>query len=111
MADHVYGPSRAFAQGFLKRFGVETTFYDPLIGAGIGDLMRDNTKVLFMESPGSLTFEVQDVPVLVAAAKARGITTIFDNTWASPMFYRPLAQGVDVSVVAGTSTWSAIPTS
>jgi cysteine-S-conjugate beta-lyase len=102
MADHVYGPSRSFAQGFLKRFGVETTFYDPLIGAGIGDLMRDNTKVLFMESPGSLTFEVQDVPVLVAAAKGRGIATILDNTWASPMFYRPLAHGVDVSVIAGT---------
>ena len=102
MADHVYGPSRSFASGFVKRFGVETTFYDPLIGAAIGDLMRDNTRVLFMESPGSLTFEVMDVPALVAAAKPRGIATILDNTWASPMFYRPLAHGVDVSVIAGT---------
>jgi len=102
IADHVYGPNRAFASGFLKRFGVETTFYDPLIGAGISDLMRDNTRLLFMESPGSLTFEVQDVPTLVAAAKSRGITTVLDNTWASPMFYRPLEHGVDVSVVAGT---------
>ncbi len=102
MADTVYDPTRAFACGFLKRFGVETTFYDPLIGAGISDLIRDNTKLLFMESPGSLTFEVQDVPTLVAAAKSRGVTTILDNTWASPMFYRPLEHGVDVSVVAGT---------
>jgi len=102
VADHVYGPTRAFASGFLKRFGVETTFYDPMIGAGISDLMRDNTRILFMESPGSLTFEVQDVPSLVAAAKARNITTIFDNTWASPMFFHPLELGVDVSVIAGT---------
>src|SRR5258708_39551452 len=102
MADTVYDPTRAFACGFLKRFGVETTFYDPLIGAGISDLIRDNTKLLFMESPGSLTFEVQDVPTLVAAAKSRGVTTILDNTWASPMFYHPLAHGVDVAVIAGT---------
>src|SRR5260221_1379238 len=102
VADHVYGPTRAFASGFLKRFGVETTFYDPLIGAGISDLMRDNTKILFMESPGSLTFEVQDVPTLVTAAKARNITTILDNTWASPMFFKPFKFGVDVSVIAGT---------
>ncbi len=102
VADHVYGPTRHFAEGFLKRFGVETTFYDPMIGSGIAELMRDNTRVLFMESPGSLTFEVQDVPTLVAAAKSRGIATIFDNTWASPCFYQPLKFGVDVSVIAGT---------
>jgi len=102
VADHVYGPTRIFVSGFLKRFGVETTFYDPLIGAGISDLMRDNTRILLMESPGSLTFEVQDVPTLVAAAKARNITTIFDNTWASPMFFHPLELGVDVAVIAGT---------
>jgi cystathionine beta-lyase len=102
VADHVYGPTRAFANGQLKRFGIEATFYDPMIGADIAGLFRDNTSVLFMESPGSLTFEVQDVPTLVAAAKARGITTIIDNTWASPVFFRPLALGVDVSVIAGT---------
>jgi cysteine-S-conjugate beta-lyase len=102
VADHVYGPTRAFAAGFLKRFGVETTFYDPLIGTGISDLMRENTKVLFMESPGSLTFEVQDVPTLVAAAQARNVTTVIDNTWAAPLFYQPLKSGVDISVVAGT---------
>lgn len=102
VADHVYGPTRGFVSGFLRRFGVEATFYDPLIGAGISDLFRDNTKLLFMESPGSLTFEVQDVPTLVAAAKARNIPTIIDNTWASPLFFHPLKLGVDVSVVAGT---------
>jgi cystathionine beta-lyase len=102
MADHVYGPSRALASGLLARFGVETTFYDPMIGAGISDLFRDNTRILFMESPGSLTFEVQDVPALVAAAKARGITTMLDNTWSSPLFFRPLALGVDISLVAIT---------
>jgi cysteine-S-conjugate beta-lyase len=102
VADHVYGPNRSFVTGFLKRFGVEAMFYDPLIGAGIADLMRENTRVLFMESPGSLTFEVQDVPTLVAAAKARNVVTVLDNTWASPMFFHPLALGVDVSVVAGT---------
>src|SRR6185437_7492305 len=102
VADHVYGPNRSFVTGFLKRFGVEATFYDPLIGAEIADLMRENTRVLFMESPGSLTFEVQDVPTLVAAAKARNVVTVLDNTWASPMFFHPLALGVDVSVVAGT---------
>src|SRR5260370_31765001 len=68
----------------------------------MGDLMRDNPKLLFMESPGSLTFEVQDVPTLVTAAKARNITTILDNTWASPMFFKPFKFGVDVSVIAGT---------
>lgn len=102
VADHVYGPTRHFAEGFLKRFGVETTFYDPMIGAGIADLMRGNTRILFMESPGSLTFEVQDVPTLAAAARSRGIATIIDNTWASPVFCRPLELGVDVSVAAGT---------
>jgi cysteine-S-conjugate beta-lyase len=102
MADHVYGPARAFATTFLKRMGVETTFYDPMIGAGIGDLIRDNTSVVYMESPGSLTFEVQDVPAIVAAAKARGVATLLDNTWASPLFYQPLKFGVDASIVAAT---------
>ncbi len=102
MVDSVYGPVRAFCTGFLKRFGVETTFYDPMIGADIGRLARDNTRIIYLESPGSVTFEVQDVPAIVAAAKARGISTVFDNTWSSPLFYRPLEHGIDVSVVAGT---------
>ena len=102
MADHVYGPARNTAKTVLTRMGVETTFYDPMIGADIAGLIRDNTRVIYLESPGSLTFEVQDVPALVAAAKARGVATICDNTWASPIFFQPLALGVDVSVIAGT---------
>jgi len=102
MADHVYGPARNLANGMLKRFGVETEFYDPLIGAGIAALLRDNTRVVYMESPGSLTFEVMDVPAVLSATKPRGVTTILDNTWASPCFFHPLKLGVDVSVIAGT---------
>jgi cysteine-S-conjugate beta-lyase len=102
MADSVYGPARNFALGPLARFGVATTFYDPMIGAGIADLVRPETRVIYMESPGSLTFEVQDVPAIVAAAKARGVATMLDNTWASPLFFQPLAHGADVSIVAGT---------
>jgi cystathionine beta-lyase len=102
MVDTVYGPVRAFCGGFLKRFGVETTFYDPMIGSSIASLVRDNTKIIYLESPGSITFEVQDVPAIVAVAKARGIATMLDNTWASPLFYQPLKFGVDVSIIAGT---------
>ena len=102
MTDSVYGPVRGFCNGFLQRFGVATTFYDPRIGADIAGLIRENTRVIYLESPGSLTFEVQDVPAIVAVAKARGITTILDNTWAAPLFLKPLALGVDVSVIAAT---------
>jgi cysteine-S-conjugate beta-lyase len=100
--DSVYGPVRAFATGFLSRFGVAIDFYDPMIGAGIAALTKANTKVIYLESPGSITFEIQDVPAIVAVAKARGIATMLDNTWASPLFFMPLALGVDVSIVAGT---------
>lgn len=102
VTDSAYGPTREFADGFLARFGVETTYYDPTIGSGIVDLFRPNTRVLFLESPGSLTFEVQDVPALCEAARARGIVTIMDNTWATPLYFKPLAHGVDVSVLAAT---------
>ncbi len=100
--DSVYGPVRAFCNGFLQRFGVANTFYDPLIGGGIEALIRDNTRLIYLESPGSLTFEVQDVPAIVAIAKARGIATALDNTWAAPLFLKPLALGVDVEVIAAT---------
>jgi cystathionine beta-lyase len=100
--DSVYGPVRNFTTGFLARFGVTHDFYDPTIGAGIDALIKPTTKVIYLESPGSLTFEVQDVPAIVAVAKARGIATMLDNTWGSPLFLRPLALGVDVSIVAGT---------
>ncbi len=102
MVDSVYGPVRGFCTGFLARFGVETTFYDPLIGAGIAALIRPRTKIVYLESPGSLTFEVQDVPAIVAVAKARGVTTMLDNTWAAPMFLKPLALGVDVDIISAT---------
>src|SRR5690349_4106681 len=85
--DSVYGPARTFCDTVLTRIDVETTYYDPLIGGGIADLIRPNTKVVYTESPGSLTFEVQDVPAIAAAAHARGAKVLFDNTWASPYFF------------------------
>ncbi|HXP30779.1 MAG TPA: cystathionine beta-lyase [Stellaceae bacterium] len=100
--DSVYGPVRAFCTGFLARFGVATTFYDPRLGAGIAELFQSNTRLVYLESPGSLTFEMQDVPAIVAAAKARGLRTVIDNTWAAPLFFKPLALGVDVEVIAAT---------
>jgi cystathionine beta-lyase len=102
VVDSVYGPVRIFCDGFLKRFGVETSFYDPLIGAGIAALIKPNTALVYLESPGSLTFEVQDVPAIVKAAKARGLKTLLDNTWAAPMFFKPLALGVDVDIISAT---------
>jgi cystathionine beta-lyase len=102
MVDNAYEPSRAICNGLLERFGIATRFYDPLIGAGIADLIGENTKVVFLESPGSLTFEVQDVSAICAAAKARGVTTVLDNTWATPLLFPALAHGVDISILACT---------
>jgi cystathionine beta-lyase len=102
MADTVYAPTRAFATRFLKRFGVETTFYDPLVGRDIEALLRPNTKAIYAESPGSLTFEVQDVPAIVEVARRHGVSVIMDNTWATPLYFKPLAHGVDLSVQAAT---------
>lgn len=102
MVDTVYGPTRAFCDGLLARNGVATTYYDPLVGAGIADLIRDNTRAIFCESPGSLTFEVQDIPAITAVARTRGIPVLLDNTWASPLFFDALAHGVDISIQAAT---------
>lgn len=102
MVDSAYEPTRAFARGFLKRFGVTVRFYDPVIGAGIADLIADNTSAILIESPGSLTFEVQDIPAIVAAAKARGVATVLDNTWATPLLFPAIAKGVDLTVLACT---------
>ena len=102
MSDTVYGPTRNFATGFLKRFGVNTTFFDPLAGSSIESLIRPETRVIYLESPGSLTFEVQDVPAIAEAAHRRGITVIADNTWGTPLYFKPFAHGVDVSVQAAT---------
>ena len=102
VVDTVYGPTRQFCTGTLARFGVATTFYDPLIGAGIADLIRPETRLVFTESPGSLTFEMQDTPAIAAAAHARGCLVAMDNTWASPLFCKPFELGVDISVQAAT---------
>ena len=104
VVDNAYAPTRAFASSTLKRFGVETTYYDPRLGEGIADLIDARTRILFLESPGSLTFEVQDVPALVRAAKTKNpdIAVVIDNTWATPLYFKPLEYGVDVSVQAGT---------
>lgn len=102
MVDTAYGPTRSFCDKALPRMGIEVTYYDPLIGADISKLMKDNTKVVFTESPGSSTFEVQDIPAIAEAAHAGGAVVIHDNTWASPLYFKPFAHGVDISVHAAT---------
>jgi len=103
MVDSVYGPSRTFCDRTLARFGVETSYYDPLAsGEQVGALMRPNTTAVYVESPGSLTFEVQDIPAIAAAAHAHGAKVVLDNTWATPLGFRAFDHGVDVSVHAAT---------
>jgi cystathionine beta-lyase len=102
LSDSIYGPTRSFAGRTLSGFGVEVEFFDPLIGAGIRELFRPNTKVVFLESPGSWSFEVQDVPAIAGVAKARNIVTMIDNSWATPVYFKPLAYGVDLSIQAAT---------
>jgi cystathionine beta-lyase len=102
IADTVYGPTRAFCTSVLARFGVEVTFYDPHIGAGIDALMRPNTRVVYAESPGSLTFEVQDIPAIARVAHERGAVLMFDNTWATPLNFRAFEHGVDVEIQDAT---------
>ena len=102
VTDSAYRPTRIFCDEVLKRFGVETTYYDPLIGAGIAKLMRDNTRAVLVEAPGSLTFEMQDVPAIAEAAHARDACVIMDNTWATPLLFPPHERGVDIAVEAGT---------
>ena len=105
MSDSVYGPARGFATTMLARYGVVTEFYDPAIGAGIEALIRPTTRVLYLESPGSYTFEIQDVPAMCRVARARGVLTMIDNAWASPVFARPFDWGVDVSLLPLTKYW------
>ncbi len=102
MVDSVYGPSRRMCDNVLKRMGVEVTYYDPLIGAGIAALIKDNTRVVYVESPGSLTFEVQDIPAIAKAAHAKGIVVIGDMTWGTPLYCDAFALGVDVSIHSAT---------
>jgi cysteine-S-conjugate beta-lyase len=102
VTDSVYGPTRSFACGLLARMGITTTFFDPAIGAGIRELIRPNTRVVFLESPGSWTFEIQDVPAIAEQAHRAGAVVIMDSTWATPLFFKPLAHGVDVSIHSAT---------
>ena len=102
VTDSVYGPTRRFCDTALARLGVQTRYVDPRIGADIAALFNDSTCGVFLESPGSLTFEVQDVPAIAAAAKARGIAVILDNTWSAGVYFKPFAHGVDLSVQALT---------
>jgi cystathionine beta-lyase len=102
MVDSVYQPTRKFCDYMLAKLGVETTYYDPLIGAGIDALIRPNTRIIFTESPGSQTFEVQDIPAIARVARERDLWLLMDNTWASPLYFRPFDHGVDVSIQAAT---------
>lgn len=100
--DNVYGPTRKFCDTALKRFGVATRYYDPLIGTGIGELFSEKTRMVLLESPGSLTMEVQDVPGICEICRTRGIATLLDNTWATPLLFPALSAGVDITMLAGT---------
>jgi cystathionine beta-lyase len=102
VTDSVYEPTRILCNTVLKRLGIETTYYDPLIGAGIAGLFKSNTRLVFLESPGSLSFEMQDVPAITAAAHAHGALVAMDNTWATPLYFPALDFGVDLSIQAGT---------
>lgn len=102
LADSSYDPTRSYAEAFLKKWGVETRYYDPLVGAGIADLICDRTSAIMMESPGSLTFEVQDVPAICVVAKERGVTTLLDNSWAASYYFQAIGLGVDIAILAGT---------
>jgi cystathionine beta-lyase len=100
--DTIYNPTRRFADAMLARLGVAVEYYRPEIGAEIAGLVRPNTKVIFMEAPGSNTFEMQDVPAITAVARDKNIVTMLDNTWATPVFFKPLDHGVDISIHAAT---------
>jgi cystathionine beta-lyase len=102
VCDNAYRPSRNFCNGLLARYGVEVTYFDPLIGAGIAELFKPNTKAVLIEAPGSQTFEMPDIPAIAAVAHARGALVIDDNTWATPLYHRSLDQGVDISMQAAT---------
>lgn len=102
VTDSVYQPTRSFCDTTLKALGIEVTYYDPRVGAGIKDLIKENTKLIFLESPGSQSFEIQDIPAIVETAKKASLLTLIDNTWATPLFLTPLTLGVDVSIHSGT---------
>jgi cysteine-S-conjugate beta-lyase len=102
VCDNVYRPTRNFCNGVLARYGVETTYFDPMLGAAIEKLFKPNTKAVLVEAPGSQSFEMPDIPAIAAVAHARGALVIDDNTWATPLFHRSLDLGVDISMQAAT---------
>ncbi|MBU0723418.1 MAG: cystathionine beta-lyase [Alphaproteobacteria bacterium] len=102
VCDVVYAPTRKFCDGLLRDMGVETTYFAPGIGAGIGDLIRPNTKLVYVESPGTHTFEIQDIPAIAAEAHKAGCVILHDNTWATPLFFDSFNKGVDISIHAAT---------
>ncbi len=102
VTDNAYGPTRKFCDTILRRFGVTTHYYDPLIGGKIANAFGEKTRAILLESPGSLSMEVQDVPAICTEARQRNVATILDNTWATPLFFPAIAAGVDISVVAAT---------
>jgi len=102
MVDSAYEPTRSFCDGMLARFGVRTSYYDPCVGARIADLIEPETRLIFLESPGSLTFEVQDVPAIARIARDRGVVTMLDNTWATPLLFPAIAHGIDVTMMSLT---------
>ena len=102
VTDSVYRPTRIFCDGVFKRMGVETTYYDPLVGSGIAKLFKSNTRAVFTEAPGSQSFEMQDIPAIAAVTHDKGARVLMDNTWATPLYFRPLEHGVDLSIQAGT---------
>ncbi|MBX6328838.1 MAG: cystathionine beta-lyase [Pseudolabrys sp.] len=102
VTDSVYRPTRSFCDGVFRRMGVETSYYDPLIGADIAALFKPNTRAVFVEAPGSQSFEMQDVPAIAQVAHAKGAVVLMDNTWATPLYFRALDKGVDLSIQAGT---------
>ncbi|MGY3490243.1 cystathionine beta-lyase [Bradyrhizobium sp. USDA 4011] len=102
VCDNAYRPTRNFCDNMLKRYGIETSYFDPLIGAGIETLFKPNTRAVLVEAPGSQSFEMPDVRAISAVAHARGALMIDDNTWATALYHRSLEQGVDISMQAGT---------
>ena len=102
VCDNAYRPTRNFCNGLLARYGVETSYFDPLIGAGIAELFKPNTRAVLVEAPGSQSFEMPDIPAIASVAHARGALVIDDNTWATPLYHRSLDQGVDISIQAAT---------
>jgi cysteine-S-conjugate beta-lyase len=102
VTDSAYGPTRTFCDQILTRLGVTVTYYDPLIGAGIGELIRPNTRLVYLESPGSLSFEMQDTAAIAKVAHNKNALVLMDNTWATPLYFRPFDHGVDMVIQAGT---------